>query len=426
MAFAAGRSFVILQSMAQNNPEAKKLLDDLNNISQEDFEKRFGELLGNNKSADKEDKQVQVGDETLTAEYIDDGKPIDKMDDVLQQFITNNSLEGIKPIDEETSFGQPNIKTNETKSAIDGIKGMDYEPTKYVFKNVLPYRNKILKLQNKFEEMMLEEGFGSFDQADDFEDIYDDDEVYEMYDGIINNDVSAVKSSIDKFVEKYQDTAGDGDSQGRRNVFLEEYFRPAYKPPKVVSSQEFEKLSKGKTVLFRGVGTQSTVKNTLFGDKAWYMYGGAKGDGIYMSSLQNVAADYSLGQNTIMEFIVPDDLKTINEKVLQRVGRRFSERINEKIRSLAMDKIDENTAKELESLENLDNVMRNCGYTALAIIMGFDAVDVPFVGSLSEEEIKSKRKTQGVTYGKNFKLYKNYVFLNLDKLIAKDITKGEK
>jgi hypothetical protein len=401
MAFAAGRSFVILQSMAQNNPEAKKLLDDLNNISQEDFEKRFGELLN-------------------TPMKIDDGEPI-KFDETKEE-----AIDGIKPIDEETSFGQPNIKTNETKSAIDGIKGMDYEPTKYVYKNVLPYRDKILELQNKFEDMMLEDGFSTFDMEDDFEEIYDNDEVYEMYDGIINNDVSEVKSSIDKFVEKYQDTAGDGDSQGRRNVFLEEYFKPAYKPPKVVPPQEFEQLSKGKTVLFRGVGTQSTVKNTLFGDKAWYMYGGAKGDGIYMSSLQNVAADYSLGQNTIMEFIVPDDLKTVNEKVLQRVGRRFSERINEKIRSLAMGKIDEETAKELESLENLDNVMRNCGYTALAIIMGFDAVDVPFVGSLSEDEIKSQRKTQGVKYGKNFKLYKNYVFLNLDKLIAKDITKGEK
>jgi hypothetical protein len=401
MAFAAGRSFVILQSMAQNNPEAKKLLDDLNNISQEDFEKRFGELLN-------------------TPMKIDDGEPI-KFDETKE-----DAIDGIKPIDEETSFGQPNIKTNETKSAIDGIKGMDYEPTKYVYKNVLPYRDKILELQNKFEDMMLEDGFSTFDMEDDFEEIYDNDEVYEMYDGIINNDVSEVKSSIDKFVEKYQDTAGDGDSQGRRNVFLEEYFKPAYKPPKVVPPQEFEQLSKGKTVLFRGVGTQSTVKNTLFGDKAWYMYGGAKGDGIYMSSLQNVAADYSLGQNTIMEFVVPDDLKTINEKVLQRVGRRFSERINEKIRSLAMGKIDEETAKELESLENLDNIMRNCGYTALAIIMGFDAVDVPFVGSLSEDEIKSQRKTQGVKYGKNFKLYKNYVFLNLDKLIAKDITKGEK
>jgi hypothetical protein len=298
-------------------------LDDLNNISQEDFEKRFADLLN-------------------TPMKIDDGEPI-KFDETKEE-----AIEGIKPIDEETSFGQPNIKTNETKSAIDGIKGMDYEPTKYVFKNVLPYRNKILELQNKFEEMMLEEGFSTFDMADDFEEIYDDDEVYEMYDGIINNDVSAVKSSIDKFVEKYQDTAGDGDSQGRRNVFLEEYFKPAYKPPKVISPQEFEQLSKGKTVLFRGVGTQSTVKNTLFGDKAWYMYGGAKGDGIYMSSLQNVAADYSLGQNTIMEFIVPDDLKTINEKVLQRVGRRFSERINEKIRSLAMDKIDENTKKYMQ------------------------------------------------------------------------------
>ena len=117
MAFAVGKQFVILLNMSKTNPEAQKLLDDLDNISQEDFNQRFGKLLGNNKSADKPDIDVKVGDETLTAKYIDDGKPIDKMDDVLQQFITDDLLEGIKPIDEETSFGQPNVKTNETKSA---------------------------------------------------------------------------------------------------------------------------------------------------------------------------------------------------------------------------------------------------------------------------------------------------------------------
>ena len=426
MAFAVGKQFVILLNMSKTNPEAQKLLDDLDNISQEDFNQRFGKLLGNNKSADKPDIDVKVGDETLTAKYIDDGKPIDKMDDVLQQFITDDLLEGIKPIDEETSFGQPNVKTNETKSALEGIKGMDYEPTKYVYNNVLPTRDKILQLQNKFEDIMLEEGFARYDDAKDFDNVYYDKLVNQMFDELIEKDVSNIKSFTNTYVSKYEDVAGDGDSRGMRNMFLQEYFQSVYKPPKVVSPKEFEKMSEGKTVLFRGVETQRAVKNTLFGDKAWYMYAGAKGDGIYMSSLKNVATDYSFEDNTIMEFIVPDDLKTINNGVLNNLGIKFSMKIDKKIKDLTTGKLTPEVLKQLEDIENLQNLLANSGYTALAVMMGFDAVDVPFIGSLSEDEIKSQRKTQGVKYGKNFKLYKNYVFLNLDKLIAKDITKGEK
>ena len=46
---------------------------------------------------------------------------------------------------------------------------MDYEPTKYVYNNVLPTRDKILQLQNKFEDIMLEEGFARYDDAKDFD-----------------------------------------------------------------------------------------------------------------------------------------------------------------------------------------------------------------------------------------------------------------
>jgi len=48
MAFAAGKAYPILLQMSENNPEAKKLLDDLNNISQEEYTTRMGKLLQTN------------------------------------------------------------------------------------------------------------------------------------------------------------------------------------------------------------------------------------------------------------------------------------------------------------------------------------------------------------------------------------------
>jgi len=48
MAFAAGKAYPILLQMSETNPEAKKLLDDLNNISQEEYTTRMGKLLQTN------------------------------------------------------------------------------------------------------------------------------------------------------------------------------------------------------------------------------------------------------------------------------------------------------------------------------------------------------------------------------------------
>ena len=53
-AFAKGRSFVILNRMSEKLPEAEKLLNDLKNISQQEFEQRFGQLLKTNPSYDSE------------------------------------------------------------------------------------------------------------------------------------------------------------------------------------------------------------------------------------------------------------------------------------------------------------------------------------------------------------------------------------
>jgi hypothetical protein len=48
MAFAKGKAFVILNRMAEKNQEASKLLNDLKQLEQGDFESRFGALLKSN------------------------------------------------------------------------------------------------------------------------------------------------------------------------------------------------------------------------------------------------------------------------------------------------------------------------------------------------------------------------------------------
>jgi len=48
MAFAKGKAFVILNRMAEKNQEASKLLNDLKQLEQSDFESRFGALLKSN------------------------------------------------------------------------------------------------------------------------------------------------------------------------------------------------------------------------------------------------------------------------------------------------------------------------------------------------------------------------------------------
>jgi hypothetical protein len=52
MAFAKGRAYPILLSMAQKDSEAKKLLDNIQGMSQDEFEQEFGRLLGKHPELD--------------------------------------------------------------------------------------------------------------------------------------------------------------------------------------------------------------------------------------------------------------------------------------------------------------------------------------------------------------------------------------
>ena len=412
MAFAVGKQFVILLNMSKTNPEAQKLLDDLDNISQEDFNQRFGELLGNNKSADK---KPEVGD-------VDDLMQDAATDNLIENKdkTVDNPLKGVEPIDAETSFDQPKGDTKQTKSALEGIKGMDYEPTKYVYERITPIRNTIHNLQKDKFEKGYQDSVNSvrndftFELSDEVEEILDSDEMYEFIDGIINNDTVGLTQHANKYYDKYLDMAGDGESHGLRNVFLQEYYKPIYKAPKVLSKNEFDKFAKGKKIIYRGVETTKAVEKTLFSNDAWYMYGGAKGDGIYMTEDLGTAQEYSSGVNdeTIMQFVVPDDFRSIDYTVLHRIGRRFSERITEKIRNIAMGKIDEKTGAKLEELERIQNFMEVSQFTPIAVAMGFDSIEV-------NNTVYSKKTNKN-------EMYKNYIFLNLDRLTALDITKGEK
>ena len=427
MAFAVGKQFVILLNMSKTNPEAQKLLDDLDNISQEDFNQRFGKLLGNNKSADKE---PEVGD----------------VDDLIQDAATDNLIEnkdktvdnplkGVEPIDAETSFDQPKGDTKQTKSALAGIKGMDYKPTKYVYEKILPMRDTIVEVQNTLFEPAYKDrentDFG-FENSEEVQDIFYSDEVYEMLDDVLDNDAIGLLSSYDKYLKNFEEisSGGAGDSGLRRNMYLEDYYKDIYKPPSVLPKEDFIKKSKGKKVLYRGVGTVNTVANTLSQSDAFYMYQGARGDGIYMSEDKSVADSYSkLGDKTLMQFIVPDDFKTIDNTILEKIGARFKEKIVKKILELRkkqeevgnvgenFDRNDDKKiaqiqkqvnelSKQASKLENFQYAMQSAGYTPLAIAMGFDAVETFVVPSRYESA----------------KPYKNYIFLNLERLTALDIT----
>lgn len=79
MAFAVGKAYPILLRMSEKVPEAKKLLDDLANISQEDYSQRFGALLKQNPSYDSESpepvKEASIDVKSAKPSKIDTYKP---------------------------------------------------------------------------------------------------------------------------------------------------------------------------------------------------------------------------------------------------------------------------------------------------------------------------------------------------------------
>ena len=91
--------------------------------------------------------------------------------------------------------------------------------------------------------------------------------------------------------------------------------------PKVVSSEEFENLSAGKTILYRGVtdsnGISSSEMVEQFKRGKFYCGTGVYGNGTYADIDRSVAEYYAYdsgvtGIGEVMEMILTDDAKTIS------------------------------------------------------------------------------------------------------------------
>jgi len=424
MAFAVGKQFVILLNMSKTNPEAQKLLDDLDNISQEDFNQRFGKLLGNSKSEDKEPEVGDVDDLMLDAATDNLIENKDKTVD--------NPLENVKPIDAETSFSQPDGVKQQTKSALEGIKGMDYEPVKTIYQ----YKDKVVNKLDSFQqnyandvEINIENSINRStnpnsrrprDENDkSINELFNSPEIEQFIEDVIDNDAGGLFNHSKEYYEKMSDETGSGDSGGLRNQFLETFMKDVYEPPEVIDYNKFREmtvLAKVKPkVFYRGVGTSNSVKSTLTKKQPYYMYAGAKGDGIYMSDWSSVAKDYAGGNPyQIMKFVPKPGFKTVRHAILEKIGNMMIKKLEQKRNSL-IDNVKNGTfesgEKMLESIkksENLDafiNLMGSSQYTALAHMLGYDAVEYGF-------------QQKGLQNDK----FSNYIFLSLKNLYTYDIT----
>lgn len=141
MAFAKGRAFVILNRMAEQNPEAKKLLNNLNSISQEDFDAQFGKLLGKGGSS--------AGDEPKTAPKSEKGAKEGK---VVANKDFDPNKEGVQSI-----FGteEENAKSKE-KKVYDTPEQVMGKERKNPF-NEEPYNKEIERLKQSGQPTDLED-----------------------------------------------------------------------------------------------------------------------------------------------------------------------------------------------------------------------------------------------------------------------------
>lgn len=341
----------------------------------------------------------------------------DKVGELLKGRDVASAMEGVKPIDKEISETQPKGEIKESSKANELIKPVEVKTSKNAYDKVKPISDKIYQLQkDKFDvESVNPETNFQFENDKELNELVESEEFNQMYDDIANNDEAGLMSHTKDYFDKYNDELGDGESNGKRNQFLETYMKPIYKRPKVLSKQEFEQVSQGKKILYRGVGSEQRTKETLFSDNPRYIYGGGKGDGTYFTDDTNTAREFTSGlkieeqQKQLMRFILPDDLKTIDYNILNKIGARFSKRMNEKIQELEANKETKGVQDQINDLKRLQKYIENTQYTALVPILGFDGVEVRRVG------IEKEGATRRIT------LKKNYVFLNLEKLIGEDI-----
>jgi hypothetical protein len=107
--------------MAKKLPEAQKLLDNLDNMAQEDFEREFGTLLRTNPSYNK------------STDF-------------------DSSVGGIEPIDQDVSKAQPKEKIKESSKATDLIKPV-YTKKDFGIKQKTPLIEKFIKTSTNDEQL---------------------------------------------------------------------------------------------------------------------------------------------------------------------------------------------------------------------------------------------------------------------------------
>jgi hypothetical protein len=360
-AFAKGKSYVILVNMANKNPEAKKLLDDLKNIEQEEFDKRFGELLNSKGTSTK-----------LEAP-------------------TSNPLENIKPIDSETSFAQP--KPNEVKKN---------EPKKF------ETLNKSIELMAKYKDLK---------DANDSN--YKNDKK-EIVDGLLKafttndngiNDFYANKQ--EEYSKWYLGVKGYDD----RAYPLEEFMKDEYKRPKLVSKEEFKKLAQGKKMYHRGVSTIEAMTATYNSDEPYFLHQGYIGDGIYFADDFDYASTYGkpskrviypdYSDANVMSFIIPDDVKLVDVGVIEDIQETLQEDLRNYYKELE-------PGKEKTTLDNLWSYLARYGETYLAKLLGYDGV----YRDMEMQWGKHPGKEEGSPLNTRF-----INLVNMEKLITYDATK---
>jgi hypothetical protein len=360
-AFAKGKSYVILVNMANKNPEAKKLLDDLKNIEQEEFDKRFGELLNSKGTSTK-----------LEAP-------------------TSNPLENIKPIDSETSFAQP--KPNEVKKN---------EPKKF------ETLNKSIELIGKYKDLTVHND----------KDFLKDKDV--IVDGLLKafttnengiNDFYANKR--EEYGKWYSGVKGYDD----RAYPLEEFMKDEYKRPKLVSKEEFKKLAQGKKLYHRGVSTKEAMAATYNSDEPYFLHQGYIGDGIYFADDFDYAATYGMpskrvtypdyGDANVMSFVIPDDVKLINVGVMEVIQSSLQQNLKNYYNTLE-------PGKERTTLEDLWSYVARYGENYLAKLLGYDGV----YSDMEMQWGKHPNKEEGSPLNTRF-----INLVNMEKLITYDATK---
>jgi hypothetical protein len=152
MAFAKGRAFVILNRMAESgNSEAKKILGNLNSMSQEDLDSKLSTLFGKggaSKEGDTAPKETKGGKAPEGKETAPKGKKEPKEGKVVANKDFDPNKEGVQSIfgtEEENAKSKDKqvfntmeevAKPKEMKSAKEGIKPIEGDTSKKAPKSI--------------------------------------------------------------------------------------------------------------------------------------------------------------------------------------------------------------------------------------------------------------------------------------------------